>query len=155
MGHYSVKPLQVDLRPSARLAAILVVACISALLLFLIVPVVWWVKLVGGVGIVVASVWHLQRHAWRSVPEAWVGLRWSAESGWQAWRLDGEATGIAILPDSMVTSVLSVIRFRCEGQRWSQAIVLLADSAEPEALRRLRVQLRWAYERTPVEPAPR
>ena len=150
-----MKPLQVDLRPSPRLAAILMVACSSALLLLLIVPVVWWVKLLGGVGIVVASVWHLRRQAWRSVPEAWVGLRWSAENGWQAWRRNDEALQIVILPDSMVTSALSVIRFRCEGQRWPLAIVLLADSAESEALRRLRVQLRWAYERTPVEPAPR
>lgn len=155
MGHYSVKPLQVDLRPSPRLAAILMVASASAVLMLLVVPLVWWVKLAGVVAIVVASVWHLRRHAWRSVPEAWVGLRWSTESRWQAWRQEGEAMAITILPDSMVTSALTVIRFRSADQRWPQALVLLADSADAESLRRLRVQLRWAYERTSAEPAAR
>lgn len=155
MGHYSVKPLQVDLQPSRRLATILVTASLGALLLLLVVPLVWWMKMAGGVAIVVASVSHLRRHAWRSVPKAWAGLRWSAETSWQAWRKDGEAMGITILPDAMVTSVLTVIRFRCAGERWPQALVLLPDSAEQEALRRLRVNLRWAYERTSAEPAPR
>ncbi|WP_238525837.1 protein YgfX [Methylovorus glucosotrophus] len=150
-----MKPLQVDLRPSPRLTAILMVASASAVLMLLVVPLVWWVKLAGGVAIVVASVRHLRRHAWRSVPEAWLGLRWSTESGWQAWRKDGEAMAITILPDSMVTSALTVIRFRNADQRWPQALVLLADSADAESLRRLRVQLRWAYERTSAEPAAR
>ncbi|HWU34551.1 MAG TPA: protein YgfX [Methylovorus sp.] len=155
MGHYSVKPLQVDLRPSRRLAAILMVASGGAVLMLLMVPLPWWVTLLGALLIVVASLRQLQRHAWRSVPQAWMRLQWTVESGWQAWRHDGQAMQITILPDSMVTSVLTVIRFRCAGQRWPQALVLLADSADPESLRRLRVQLRWAYERTSAEPAPR
>lgn len=155
MGHYSVKPLQVDLRPSPRLAAILMVASASAVFLLLIVPLPWWGKLAGVLTVMVTSIRQMQRHAWRSVPHAWMRLQWSAESGWQAWRNDGEATGVTILPDSMVTSALTVIRFRSADQRWPQALVLLADSADAESLRRLRVQLRWAYERRSAEPAAR
>jgi toxin CptA len=155
MGHYSVKPLQVDLQPSPHLAVILLAASICAACMLLLVPVPWWIKLAGVSIIGVATVRQLRRHAWRSADYAWVRLQWSAENGWQAWRAHGEVVKITLLPDSMVHSALVVLRFRCEGQRWPEAIVLLADGAEHEALRRLRVQLRWAYERTSAEPAPR
>ena len=48
-----------------------------------------------------------------------------------------------VLPDSFVSPGLSVVRLRtADGQL--QRLTLLSDSASPEALRRLRVSLRWA-----------
>ena len=47
-----------------------------------------------------------------------------------------------ILPGSFVTPGLSVVRLRAPDSTLS--LVLLPDSASPDALRRLRLSLRWA-----------
>ena len=58
--------------------------------------------------------------------------------------LAGEAWQQAeVLPDSFVSPRLSVVRLRTADGQWYW-LALLPDSASPEALRRLRVSLRWA-----------
>lgn len=56
---------------------------------------------------------------------------------------DGEWRPAALLPESVVTPTLTVLRYRTAGQRWAESRVILADSLAAADFRRLRVWLKW------------
>lgn len=67
-----------------------------------------------------------------------------ADDGGLFVRTAGEAwQEVTILPDSLVSTALVVLRYRQMGER-ARTLVLLPDSAGTDDLRRLRVSLRWA-----------
>lgn len=49
-----------------------------------------------------------------------------------------------VAPDTTVFSFLVVLRYQVEGERRFRALVVLPDSMSHDALRRLRLWLRWA-----------
>jgi toxin CptA len=59
--------------------------------------------------------------------------------------VSGEWKAASVLHDSFVSPLLCVVRLEVDGKR--QALTLLPDSAGAEALRRLRVSLRWGPHR--------
>lgn len=54
----------------------------------------------------------------------------------------GNWIDVRLLPDTYISSWLIVLRFRADSAPLS-CLCLLPDSADPDALRRLRVWLRW------------
>ena len=53
------------------------------------------------------------------------------------WRLGGTRAGSVVLP------WVTIVRWRPEGARLDRALLLLPGTADPNALRRARVLLRW------------
>lgn len=74
------------------------------------------------------------------------GLRFDSQ-GWHVLRRDGSETSAHLLGDTFVSALLTVVRLREAGRWWSLSVVLPADAASEDALRRLRLRLRFSRQR--------
>ena len=127
---------EIELKPSRRLGLLLrgmaALALVAVGLAALPVPV----RLTLGVIVIGLAVWGERR----SRPGA--RLRVAADGRLQCLDEAMEWRDAAVLGDSFVSTGLIVLRYRMAGK--VRTLALLPDSAEAEALRRLRVSLRWA-----------
>lgn len=108
------------------------------------IPGLW----AGAMMLVVAGyclwVWPRQvslRHA-----SSVTALRFDSQ-GWHVLRRDGSEAGARLLADTFVSAFLTVVRLREPGRWWPVSVVLPADAAAEDALRRLRLRLRFSRQR--------
>lgn len=89
-------------------------------------------------------VWPRQislRHA-----QSVTGLRFDSE-GWHVLRRDGTEGGASLLGDTYVSALLTVVRLRQPGHWLPVSVILPADAATEDSLRRLRLRLRFSRQR--------
>lgn len=89
-------------------------------------------------------VWPRQvslRHA-----DSVTGLRFDSE-GWHVLRRDGTERGARLLADTYVSALLTVVRLRQPGRWLPVSVILPADAATEDSLRRLRLRLRFSRQR--------
>jgi len=89
-------------------------------------------------------VWPRQvslRHA-----QSVTALRFDGQ-GWHVMRRDGSESGARLLADTFVSAFLTVVRLREPGRWWPVSVILPADAANDDALRRLRLRLRFSRQR--------
>lgn len=66
----------------------------------------------------------------------------SAEGHLKVW--NGEAwEQVALLPDSVVTPMLTLFRYQREGARFSSTCIMLPDCVDEVVFRKARIWLRW------------
>jgi hypothetical protein len=142
--------LEVALRPSRLLGWALVAAHTGALLAALLVELPVWARAVLGVAIAGSLLRSLARHATRSAANACTGVLVS-DDGRCVLRLHSGATveGTVDTAASAVSVPLIVLRVRPDDGGRTIGVVLAPDSAERDALRALRVLLRFGLA-TPV-----
>jgi len=132
--------LQIDLRPSLQLAAVLAVAHVLAL------AVAWvsladWPRFLVGSGVLLSGAACLVETLHRSSTAA-VSLELHSD-GRASWRdRNGTWHEGRLGADHFVSTALVVMGLEQveRGRKW---VVLMADSASTEELRRLRIWLRW------------
>lgn len=73
-------------------------------------------------------------------------LRFDSQ-GWHVLRRDGSESGARLLADTFVSAFLTVVRLREPGRWWPVSVVLPADAATEDSLRRLRLRLRFSRQR--------
>ena len=138
--------LRFDLRPSIRLAGVLLLAHVLALAA-LWVSLAGWARYLAGCGVLLSAVCCLAGALHRSSSTA-VSVELHAD-GRASWR-DGNGSWHEgrLAGNNFVSAALVVLRLVQSGwgRRW---LVLMADSASPEDFRRLRVWLHWRRERAP------
>ena len=172
MSHYNVKPIRLDFKPSRWLAWLLtcaaLVACGIVLCLLtqgsvgqafyqapghplsrFFIPAV---KL-GLMALVLLVLRHHVLTALQRRPQACKSLRLDSKGNWQLERMDGRVHTIDVLPTSFVSSYMVVLNMRVVGQRRPTHIVILPDAVDADALRRLRVWLRWGHQHRPADQA--
>lgn len=71
-------------------------------------------------------------------------LRMQRDGAIEVERASGERVAGQLRAGSFVAPWLVIVRWRAHGSRWDSSLLLLPDMAESNALRRLRVLLRWA-----------
>jgi len=89
-------------------------------------------------------VWPRQvslRHA-----DSVTGLRFDSQ-GWHILRRDGTEMGARLLADTYVSALLTVVRLRQPGRWLPISVILPADAATEDSLRRLRLRLRFSRQR--------
>jgi len=136
-------PLQVDLKPSLKLAGLLLVAHVLAL------AAVWmslagWPQVLVGFGVLLSGAGCLAEVLQRS-PRAAVSLELQ-EDGGASWRdRNGRWHEGRLGSDHFVSAAFIVLGLdpTGRGRKW---LVITDDSASPEDFRRLRVWLRWRRE---------
>ena len=74
------------------------------------------------------------------------GLRFDSE-GWHVLRRDGTERAASLLGDTYVSALLTVVRLRQPGRWLPVSVILPADAAAEDALRRLRLRLRFSRQR--------
>lgn len=128
---------EIELKPSRRLGLLLL--AMTALMLAAIQLAALPIALKAGLGIAVAGL--VAWGGWRAKPMAC--LRLAAGGRLQGRDGNSEWHDVEVLGDSFVSAGLIVLRYRSAGGPL-RSLTLLPDSAAPDDLRRLRVQLRWA-----------
>ena len=132
--------LQLDLKPSLKLAGLLLAAHVLALAATW-VSLAGWPQVLVGFGILLSGAGCLAEVLQRSSRAA-VSLE-LREDGGASWRDGGGRWHEGRLrSDHFVSAAFVVLGLDAAG-RGSKWLVLLGDSALPEDFRRLRVWLRW------------
>jgi hypothetical protein len=132
--------LQLDLKPSLRLAGLLL-AVHALALVAACVSLAGWPRVLVGLGILLSGAGCLAEVLQRS-PRAAVALELRKDGG-ASWRdRSGAWHEGRLRSDHFVSAVFVVMGLDVagRGRKW---LVLLGDSALPEDFRRLRVWLRW------------
>lgn len=138
--------LRIELRASFRLAALLVAAHVMVAATVLALPVPLWLQVALLTAIAVSVVRSLTRHALRNSPTACTSLDLHRDGGAQWLLRSGTMLDGRVLGDSFVSPLLTVVSLRRDDNGRRDSVVLLPDSAEAEALRALRVWLKFKVE---------
>lgn len=135
------RELDIALRPSAYLTAILAMAHLGALGCVLVLPWDWAVRALLAVPVCLGLLMNLP--AVTSTPSRVVTrFRWSRDGLWVVWDGTGRPGQTQAGRGLLVHPWMTILDFRHRGGRRSRFVVILPDSADPDLRRRLNVRLR-------------
>lgn len=139
----ALKPLQIVVLPSPRLAVLLSILHLGAATTAMLVPIPVWLKLV----LTVVVAWSL-RHALDDVAllrtrRATTVLRVNGKGHLFAQTRGGAWLECELLPSSYVSSGLTILNLRDRCHRQLRHVVLCCGNANSADVRRLRTWLRW------------
>lgn len=139
---------EIELKPSRLLGLLLLGMTALALVAVWLAAVPPAARLALGAGVIALAAW-----GWRRARLSGV-LRVAGDGRLQCPDAEGEWADVEVLGDSLVTPALVVLRYRMPVHRAVRSLVLLPDSADADALRRLRVSLRWTRRTRSDTPSP-
>lgn len=134
-------PLNLSLRPSRFLALLFLAMHGAALAAALLAALPLWLGLVAAVLLAVSAGLGLLR---LSGPRSIGALLLRADGRLEWTRRNGERGEAAVSAQSTVTAALVVLLLQSASR--SEALLILPDSLDSEALRSLRLWLRWRAE---------
>lgn len=141
--HHIAHIAPMTLRPSYRLAGMLIVThvVIAGLLMLLELPL--WVRIALILLLLVNAGWSVHRHALRRGRHAITALAFSDRETIRLSMRDGGSHDGRVLGSSTVGTGLTLLNIAVDGRRLPVHVVLLGDSLASDDFRRLRVWLRW------------
>ncbi len=151
MKEIRLEPIQ--LQPSRRLAIVLIAAHIAALCAVLTLAAGAWLIAGAALLLMFSAYATISRHALLRQPASIVRLELTDREHVRLQTHAGAWYCGCILGSSTVTPWLTVLNIRRDDQRWPAHVVLLGDSLDPAAFRRLRVWLRWGPRAEPDDAA--
>lgn len=131
-----------ELRPSLRLAVLLLTAHAGALALLLMLPLHVIAQAIAALAVLASAAWSIRHHALRRGPSAVRTLRFEDRERLQLRLGDGRWQGGRIAGSSTVGPLLCILNVE-HGVRAVRHVVIAGDALEADDLRRLRVWLRW------------
>ncbi len=134
--------LYVEVVGSRRLGWILACLHAAAVAALVVASIPVGAKVVSVAAIFWAGIKGILRHALRVGPDACVALRFRQAGRCEVVCRDGRSLEGEVHGDSYVLPGLTILRILQHGRPRSLTVVLLADAASPDAMRRLRVRLR-------------
>ena len=137
-NHFSLR-----ISPSHYLGKLLLFFYSGALLLLWLIPVTVWVALPFSLLLIWDGRRHWRRYASQTEPKTVRQLVWHGENDWSLWRKDGVHIAHLQLLQSVNHPLLIVLNFS-QGHH----LVLLPDSSNADDLRRLRVLLKEALNKS-------
>ena len=143
--------IDVPIRSSRILAAVLVSMHAAAIVAVSVLPVAWWVRLTGSVLLLASASVMVRRYALIRGVKACSRLRISKDGVCKLELVDDRVLTGRLQPGWLASPLLIVARVRCTGERLARKVVLLPDSSDLETLRRLRIFLRFAIARSAGE----
>ena len=143
-----VESIDVPIRASARLALLLAAAHAGAIASIAVLPLAWWLQLAGCSLILVSGAIMISRNALLKTSDSIIGLQLRRDGSCHLQLPDQRSISGELCPGWFASPLMIVLQIACPGQRWRRSITLLPDAVEPDSLRRLRVFLRFAVERS-------
>lgn len=135
--------LNLQLRFSRTLGALLLVAHLASLALAWIAPLQDGIQFVVSLLLLASGLFYLRRDCLLLAPGSIVSLRFDQEGACSYQVRGGEWSETTLLGSSLVTPWLSVLNYRPEAGRGMRSVVLFPDSIDADDYRKLRVLLRW------------
>ncbi|MDP2247832.1 MAG: protein YgfX [Nitrosomonadales bacterium] len=148
MSYYSVKPIHLNLKSSPTLAWIIGLATAMSCLIVLFLPMPIGLKVLSLTGLVAVAIYYICLYATLVLQQSVHRLSLTHDSKLQLVFGNGATTEVQVLESTFVAAYLTVLNTKEleTGKRIS--IILMADNAEPDSFRQLRVWLRWGRELT-------
>lgn len=151
MAYYSPKPIHLDLQSSPRLARLLTLACLTAVLALLLWPVGAWLKISLTAAAVAATAYAIRLHALLTLQKSIITLHLDQDGKIKLTTRYGNVLEVEVLASSFVSPRLTVLNLRVCGplslkRKQRIQLLLLPDNSAPDAFRQLRVWLRWGRE---------
>ncbi len=143
---------QIQLQPSRRLAITLIIVHIAALCMLLTLAIDSWLIAGAALLLMFSAYTTISRHALLRQPGSIVCLELTDRDHIHLQSHAGVWHSGRILGSSTVAPWLTVLNIRRNDRRWPVHVVLMGDSLDPAAYRRLRVWLRWGP-RAPADAA--
>ncbi|SDT93413.1 hypothetical protein [Halopseudomonas salegens] len=140
------EPLLLQRQPSRWLGALLLLATLLGCLALYRSNLPLATAMLGMLVLLGICRWLWPRQVSLRHAHSVTGLRFDSQ-GWHVLRRDGSETSANLLGDTFVSALLTVVRLREPGRWWSLSVVLPADAASEDALRRLRLRLRFSRQR--------
>lgn len=138
------------LRPSYRLAVILLAAHAAVAGLLVTLPLPSWVTLSAAMLLLGSAIHSVHRHALLRGRQAITALTFSDRETMRVSFRDGSSHAGCVLGSSTIGTTLTLLNIALDGRRLPVHVVLLGDSLSTDDFRRLRVWLRWGP-RPPAE----
>jgi toxin CptA len=135
--------LDVSVRPSRRLALLLLGTHAGALVLALAYLPGMAAKVAAAGALCAGLCWSLARHALLLLPGSVRGIQFLADGSCRLAARSGRVQRYEIAPATYVMPWLVVLCLRDRMRRRTVRVTLLPDSVERASFRRLRVRLRW------------
>jgi hypothetical protein len=132
-------PLNLELRPSRRLAGFLLAAHGGALALLPFTSLPLWAMITVGLAVLASLTRLLPRFATLGHPDAVTRLVWPAGDEWQLSSRGGQQDSGVLLPGAYVHPSLVILPFRTG--RGRRSVPILPDMLDADSFRRLRVRL--------------
>ncbi|HQU16542.1 MAG: hypothetical protein B7Z66_06640 [Chromatiales bacterium 21-64-14] len=137
-------PLQLDPRPSRRLAHTGLILHGGALAVLAALALPWWAVLAVSGAVIGNFVLFFRTHVLRVSAHAVVKLVWDEAGGWTVVTPRGPVDA-SLAADSVVYPRLVILRFATGAGGWLArrrlSVILLPDSLDAETFRRLRARL--------------
>ena len=134
--------LQFDLQPSRWMTLLLVLGYLLAGLAICSLPLPEEVSFLAVALLAIHLTRMLWHRAWLRAPDAWAAIRVRGDE-WTLRRRNGREVSTSLLEEGVATPWLTLVSLRDRGSGKVTRILLLKDSLDAEAFRRLRVLLRW------------
>ena len=147
-----IQAIDITLKPSRRLAVLLVIAHGVAVAVVWSLGLTLWLHIGLKLAIAASLGWSLARNGWFGCGRAAVDLHIepagkSGEADAIEVRLrNGETARGQVVEGSFVAPYLTVVRYRVAGARRfsiDKSVLILPDSLDRELFRMLRVRLKW------------
>lgn len=135
------EPLYLQIKPSRLLAGFLVLGHATAAVALAYIDLPPSVRLLLGLMIAASLYRNLRVHVLLNAPRSLLRLVWEASGKWRVWDAYGREHPASLAPDFYVHPRLVILSLKLEGMG-RRAVLLLPDSLDSDALRRLRVRLK-------------
>lgn len=137
--------LDLRLRPSLTLKLMLALAHFLSLGLIWLQPISIASQLVISLFLAASFLFYQRRDGLLAAPESIVRMRFARDGKCMYQTRDGAWIEAVVLDSSLSTPWLSVFNLKSSGRLFARHVVTFPDSADAEALRKLRVLLRWKH----------
>lgn len=135
--------LNITLRPSWVLAAILAVAHGAAIAMIALVSLPPWLQLIAIAAFVLNLIFEVRKSALLRSPNAVVAIDITSDDAFSIQTRRGGRIECEVLGSTYVTVFLAVLNLREIDSGAARRVTILPDSIDKEDFRKLRVWLRW------------
>ena len=135
-------PLRLEIKPSRILCSLLLILHLFALAIIFILDFEFLINILVAILIAVSAYISIFQTAFRKSSSAIIKLVWDSNNEWILENNRGEQLNAELLRDSYVSSVMTVLNFKCKNHFRHKSIILLKDNINENDFRKLRVRLK-------------
>jgi toxin CptA len=135
--------MHLKLKASYQLAALLAIAHWAAIVAVMLCDVRLDVRFIAVLALAASFLVSVRHAALLIARRSIVALEWNEDGAINFQTRDGTWRSARLLPTTFVTPPLTILNLRAVDRPRVRHVVLMSDSTDGEAYRRLRVRLQW------------
>ena len=135
-------PLRLEIKPSKILFFLLLILHFLALLIIYTLNFDLLITVLIVIPVFISAYFSIFKITLQKSKNSIIKLVWDGNNEWILENKIGEKINAELLKDTYISSMMTILIFKCEGQFVTKNIVLLKDNIDENDFRRLRVRLK-------------